>query len=244
MKTYKYAFTTLAVGEPYLTTALNTQRGMASKSSALLGITTDKIPEFSGKTEINHISLDNYHCTNFTNGAFSFHLNLKVLSIKHMLNRDLDYVVYIDGDWELYDGFSEEKMQAMFDYMEKNNLDYLFERPCTIGGSKLNLQECFFPNKIRDYDVMTHTKWDAAHVPNEQFLVFKNNWKLKFFVQRWEMFLWYSIHNNIQNYPDGFEIGVAALESDMHYDYYGYQHYIRQCFQFKTRFGGEPNIRF
>ena len=243
MKPYKYAFTTLAVGSQYLNTSLSTRREMEPKCSAVLGITTDESPVISGKTEINQISVDNYHCTNFTNGAFSFHLNLKVLALKHMLHKDLDYVIYTDGDWEVFDGFSEEKMQGMFEYMDSNNIDAAFERPSLIGGHKQNLRECFFPNKIRDYNVMDHTKWDAGHCVNEQFMVFKNNWKFRFFVQRWEMFLWYTIHNNIQNYPDGFEIGVSALESDMNVDFVGYQHYIRRCFQFRSKDGG-LNIRF
>ncbi len=43
----------------------------------------------------------------------------------------------------------------------------------------------------------------------------------------WEQFLWYSIHNDIRNYPDGFEIGVSALEAGMKWNYNGvFNHFL------------------
>jgi hypothetical protein len=94
-----------------------------------------------------------------------------------------EYIIFTDGDWRMYDGFSEEKILNMLSYMEKDGLDFLFERPAPIGPHKLEPEQSFFREKLYDYDVFEHTKWDEAHVVNEQFLVFKNNWKFKFFVQ-------------------------------------------------------------
>ena len=94
-----------------------------------------------------------------------------------------------------------------------------------------------FKNKLYDYDVFNHTKWDEAHCVNEQFLVFKNNWKFNFFVQRWEQFLWYSIANDIRNYPDGFEIGVSILESEI------FNKYLTNCFFFYTK-SNDLHLRF
>jgi hypothetical protein len=85
--------------------------------------------------------------------------------------------------------------------------------------------------------VFEHNKWDEAHVVNEQFLVFRNNWKFRYFVRRWEEFLWYSIKNNIRNYPDGFEIGVSALESEMKWNYDAFRHLIPDCFEFHDKSG-------
>ena len=85
--------------------------------------------------------------------------------------------------------------------------------------------------------VFDHDKWDDAHVVNEQFLIFKNNWKFKFFVQRWEQFLWYSIQNDIRNYPDGFEIGVSALEAQMKWDYNAFRLFLPNCFEFYDKPG-------
>jgi hypothetical protein len=55
--------------------------------------------------------------------------------------------------------------------------------------------------------------------------------------------MWYSIANNIRNYPDGFEIGVAALESEMKYDYDQWRALIRDCFKFNSK-DGKEFIRF
>ena len=68
-------------------------------------------------------------------------------------------------------------------------------------------------------------------------MIFKNNWKFKFFVQRWEQFLWYSIQNDIRNYPDGFEIGVSALEAQMKWDYNAFRAFLPNCFEFYDKPG-------
>jgi hypothetical protein len=155
-----------------------------------------------------------------------------------------DFVIFCDGDWSMHEDFSEHKLISMFERMENESMDFLFERPADVGGGKREPQQCFFRNKLEDYEVFDHEKWDSAHVVNEQFLVFKNNKKLQFFTQRWEMFLWYSIANDISSYPDGFEIGVSALEADMKYAYYGYfNYYLTNCFTFLNKYG-DYNTRF
>ena len=75
-------------------------------------------------------------------------------------------------------------------------------------------------------------------------LVFKNNYKFRMFVQNWEKFLWYSIQNDIRNYPDGFEIGVSALQAGMKWHYMGiFNHFLPSCFEFYTKLG-DKHIRF
>ena len=224
----KYCFTTLAINEPYETITPEFYKEMRDNTTQC---------EFFITT--NNSQLQNQGDRIHTN----FNLNLKVLSLKHILEYEKEtgerpeYIIFTDGDWRMYDGFSEEKILNMLSYMEKDGLDFLFERPAPIGPHKLQPEQSFFREKLYDYDVFEHTKWDEAHVVNEQFLVFKNNWKFKFFVQRWEQFLWYSIANDIRNYPDGFEIGISALEADMKYAYQGYFNLIQNCFSFNTKLG-------
>jgi hypothetical protein len=74
-------------------------------------------------------------------------------------------------------------------------------------------------------------------------MVFKNNWKFRYFVRRWEEFLWYSIHNNIRNYPDGFDIGVSALEAEMKWDWDSFRGHIPACFEFHDK-AGNLHVRF
>jgi hypothetical protein len=236
----KYIFTTLAVGEDYLENATKCYTEYSEKCDANFNITTNEMCEVGTKVNLDIFKLDKYHDDG---PGFSFYLNLKVLSLKYCLNKGYDYIIYNDADWRMTENFSEQKIYNMFNYMEKNNIDFLFERPAKIGDHKKNMNNCFFDRKLKDYNVFEHTKWDDAHVVNEQFLVFKNNWKFKYFVRRWEEFLWYSINNNIRNYPDGFEIGVSALESEMKYDYDAFRHTIPGCFEFNDK-SGNLHIRF
>ena len=177
------------------------------------------------------------------NPGFSFFLNLKVLSLKYCLDKGYDYIIYNDADWRMTDNFSEDKLFNLFNHMEQNNLDFLFERPSKIGDHKKDMSGCFFDRKMVDYHVFEHSKWDEAHVVNEQFMVFKNNWKFRYFVRRWEEFLWYSIHNNIRNYPDGFDIGVSALEAEMKWDWDSFRGFLPGCFEFHDK-PGNLHVRF
>ena len=231
----KYLFTTLAVGQSYLDTAIEFYKDLESKTTNCdFNITTNVKLESSGRLNYDFFSLDRY---DDGGSGFSFYLNLKALSLKYALEKGYDYVIFIDADWTVGKEFSEEKILSLFAHMEKEELDIIFERPAEVGYYKEHFDECYFKQKILDYNVFEHNKWDLAHVVNEQFLVFKVNWKFKYFVRRWEEMMWYSIANNIRNYPDGFEIGVAALEADMKWDYDTWRNFVRNCFEFKNKLG-------
>jgi len=63
------------------------------------------------------------------------------------------------------------------------------------------------------------------------------------FEQKWEQMLWYSIANNIRNYPDGFEIGVAALESKMVRSIIPLK-LLSNCYYFYPKYTEHKHIRF
>jgi len=236
----KYIFTTLAVGDSYLHNAAKCYTKYSDRCSGDFNITTNEIVEVGSRVNLDQIKLERYEDGN---PGFSFYLNLKVLSLKYCLDKGYDFIIYNDADWRITDGFSEDKLENTFNYMNENNLDFLFERPAKVGDHKKNLDNCFFDRKLKDYHVFEHNKWDEAHVVNEQFMVFKNSWKFRYFVRRWEEFLWYSIHNGIRNYPDGFEIGVSALESEMIWDWNSFRHLLPGCFEFHDK-SGNLHIRF
>jgi hypothetical protein len=254
----KYCFTTLAVGEPYesITKKFFSDLSAKTKHCDFFVTTTNK--EFSHECERVKINVINPPALRTTHNwlGFNFNVNLKCLSFKHVLNyqkkereknsnfENYDFVIFCDGDWSMHEEFSEEKVLSMLESTKNEGIDFLFERPAAIWGGKQDPSVCFYRNKLVDYDILEHNKWDEAHVVNEQFLVFKNNAKFRFFVQRWEMFLWYSIANDITNYAEGFEIGVSAHEADMKYAFYGYfNHYLTNCFTFFTK-NGDKHIRF
>lgn len=247
----KYCFTTLAINEPYESKTKEFYEDLRKNTTNGNFFITTMNEELLNQGERIYTNIINPYSTQDSRGGFNFHLNLKVLSLKHVLewekqNPDIhhDYVIFTDGDWGMYSGFTEEKILNLLNFMEENEIDCLFERPALIADSKNNPDGSFFRDKLFDYDVFNHTKWDNAHCVNEQILVLKNNWKFKFFVQRWEQFLWYSIANDIRNYPDGFEIGISILESEMNYRYDGvFNHFLNNCFYFYTK-TNDLHIRF
>jgi hypothetical protein len=262
----KYFFTTLAVNEPYFSKSLNFHKELSEKTeNAYFNITTTqndinryeqensttleeelKLFPKIGITTIEELNKSFTFPLNSTNPApITFHLNLKVLSIKSCLksDKDFDYLIYIDGDWHIHENFSESKIFKSFEIMEEMEIDFAYERPHQIGPSKIDVN-CFFPNKIIDYSVLEHDYWDLAQVPNEQFMIFKKNYKLNYFTMRWEQFLWYCVANDLMCYPDGFEIGVSALESKMKMEPVGILSQLTECFYFYTRWADNKNIRF
>ena len=262
-----YFITTLAIGEPYFSKSLEMYINLHEKTvDGYFNITTSKqdlvsfssivgetLEDFLIKyprlkiTTVEDINKRFVFPLHMEGGGFTFNLNLKVLALKvvveRFLNSNHDCVIFIDGDWSIIPGFEEKKILDLIEYLNNCDTDFLFERPAPIEGGRVCPEQSFFREKLEDYKV-THTKWDTAHVVNEQFLVFKNNEKLNYFVQRWEQFLWYSIANNIRNYPDGFEIGISALEADLKWEYWGvFSRFINDCFSFYTK-TGDYHVRY
>lgn len=242
-----YILTTLAVdkvghgtnfvhGSDYTSSAIESCKVLKGiLKNAHFNITTNvNQPNPNEFTNLDIFELANFYCSK---GGFAFHLNLKSLALKYCLDKGYDYIVYFDSDWAPTEHLKEDNFYQLFDYMDKNKIDMLCERPARIGTLKNDPWNCFFQEKVTDYHVLDHDYWDDAHVFNEQFMVFKNNFKFRFFTNRWEQFLWWTVANNIRNYPDGFEIGVSALESRMNYDYCRWFEYLRGCFKFYDRNG-------
>jgi hypothetical protein len=247
----RYCFATLAVNEPYESKTKEFYINLKEKTTQSNFFITTTNEELLNRGDRIYTKIINPHSMYCTKGGFDFHLNMKCLSLKHVIEYEKynpgvhhDYIIFTDGDWGMYSGFTEEKILNMLNHMDREGIECLFERPAPIGAHKENPNESFFKDKLYDYDVFDHSIWDEAHCVNEQILVIKNNWKFRFFVQRWEQFLWYSIANDIRNYPDGFEIGISILESQMKYAYQGmFSYHLNNCFYFYTK-TGDLHIRF
>lgn len=261
-----YFFTTLAVGEPYFAKSLEAYTTMHEKtqegffnittSQADLetiqdktGLTLVEFQEKYPKLQITTVEQFMGKCTfpyHMEGYGFTFNLNMKVLSLKACLQsgKDFDYLIFADGDWSIHENFAEEKLKAFFANLEALDVDIAFERPAQIGNYRANnFHDCFFDEKLKDYNVYEHTVWDEAHVVNEQFLGFRNNWKFRLFTQKWEQMLWYTVVNNFRNYPDGFEIGVAALESKMTWNWHMFPPLV-ECFYFYAKYSDYKYIKF
>ena len=236
----KYAFTTLAVGESFFNNSLKEFKAATTRLDGDFFITTDMDSEDS-KVKVNKIPTNKFFEKDYNSSTFYY--NLKCLSLKPLITSDYDIIVYIDADWAIKDNLTNEVMSNLLSYMDANKLDFLFERPGKVKGHKEDKEKGLCYSKLQAYNVFDHNLWDEAHIVNEQFLVFRNNWKFRYFVQRWEQFLWYSIHNNIWNFAEGFEIGVSSYEAKMNYDFNSLRHVLPNCFEFKDK-NGKNYIRF
>lgn len=241
----KYAISTLAINEPYESNAINffkTLRENTTEGNFFITTANNEMGDLGEKIYVNPLNYP--FITSYGNG-YNFLFNLKCLSLKHIVEYEKmfpevhhDFIIYVDSDWGMHKDFKEEKLFKLFQEMEQLNIDCVFERPAPIGPNKKNIKESFFANKIYAYDIFEYDRWDEGHCVNEQFLVFRNNSKFKFFVQRWEQFLWYTVVNNISNYAEGFEIGVSILEAGMNCEYTGiFRHCLPGCFYFHTASG-------
>ncbi len=262
----KYCFTTLAIGDPYFEKSLKFHMDLHEKTQfCVFNITTtesdlENIEKYTGfdscsslkekypKINITTIESFNHKVTHLLHAegnGFTFNLNLKVLAIKACLKlfQDMDYLFLVDGDWSIYDAFQEEKILKLIELMEINEIDFAFERPARIGDARECFEKCFYDNKVIDYNLKQIPIWDDAHVVNEQFMGFKNNWKLTCFAQKWEQLLWYSMANGIRNYPDGFEIGISALESKMKWSWCLFS-VLNGCFSFYTKYTNVQHVRY
>lgn len=261
----KYFFTTLAINEPYFENSIKLFCDIHSRTEeSFFNILTSQKDidnlTFSNQKlfddlqknfpRVHLTTLESFdfkiECPLDSDGyGFTFNVNMKCLSLTccFKLNINFDYVFFIDGDWSLHTGFSERKVFDLIQNMELNGIDFGFERPARIGDDRINPENSFFRQKIHDYNISEIPIWDEAHVCNEQLLVFKNNWKLKVFVQKWEQMMRYSIANKIKNYAEGFEIGICALESKMTWNYYLFP-ILRDCFKFYPKYSDNVHIRF
>ncbi len=261
----RYFFTTLAINEQYLNNSIQLFCDIHQKTSdSYFNITTSQkdidnltisnLNFFSDLKEkfprLNFTTIESFNfkieCPTDSDGyGFTFNVNMKCLSFKSCLKLgfEFDYILFVDGDWNIHEGFNEEKIKNLFSAMESKNLDFVFERPARIGDDRLSPARSFYNQKIHDYDIHDVPLWDEAHVCNEQFLVFKNNWKFKVFVQKWEQMMWYSIANRIRNYAEGFEIGICALESSMNWNWFLLK-ILNDCFNFKPKYTENIHVRF
>jgi hypothetical protein len=233
-----YVFTTIAVGKKYFDSAINfiNQLNKISKSQKFLIVTDQPF-----------ISVDNVTFVKFDENETKvilkyFNYNLKYIPIMECSKLDYKYVLFFDADWSIHNGYSEIKLLNFLDEFEKSNLDFIYERPHSIGDSKRDLNNCFWKHKIEPYGLMNTNFYDKGQVVNEQFMIFKNNDKLKVFVNKWKERNEFGVKNNIWAFAEGVEIGMSAIDAKMNMDW-------KKMFELKGFFSfvantGVTHIRF
>ena len=226
-KTNNYIYCTIAIGERYFNSACEFAKQLNNYSiNHKVLIVTDQ--EF---VEIDNCIIEKVpdNLTLFyPNGCFNY--NLKHYPIKLCSDLSYDFVFYFDADWGIYEKYSEDKVKSFIESFNRLDLDFCFERPHFIGA-KHEWDNCFWRHKIEPYKLMETTKYDNGHVCNEQFLAFKNNDKLKKFVDFWDSLDKFSVENNIWPFAEGLEIGMSSIEAEMNFSWTEF-HHLNSCFMF------------
>lgn len=231
----KYTICSLAIGEKYFDNIIKTFNTISTRTStpSFVIVTDVKYQENNNRIKI----IDVQGIPIMTADEKFFNFNLKYLPVKVASESDTEFVVYIDADWGMLDAYDETRMLALFSHMAENGIDFVFERPHKIGPGKSQGRECFWWHKIIPYELDKTTKYDDADVCNEQCLVFKNNTKLKTFVNSWEGLCKKCHEMSIWPFAEGVEIGMSTVEAGMKCDWRPIQ-MLNRMFYFHARDGG------
>jgi len=227
----KYAFCTISVGDEYLQKSIDFANKLneISNEHHYVVVTNRQTPDIQNTTFVNLSENEVLFIHNI------FNYNLKYLPIKVSCEMGFDYVIFIDSDWRIEDGFSPEKIKNLLGFMQMQDFDMLFERPHPIGYGKHDGDNCFWRHKRDFYKLLETDEFDNGHVTNEQFLVFKNSEKLKVFISFWEKLTQHSTSSNIWAFAEGVEIGMSSVKANFKWCYYGWQNILNNCFSFLTK---------
>lgn len=233
-----YVFTTIAIGEKYFLSACNFARNLnkISKGHKIIIVTDCPFVEIEN---VDFINFDKKETTTIKN---YFNYNLKYIPVMECSKKDFDFIIFFDADWDIHDGYSENKFVDFLNSMKKSQFDFFYERPHSIGDSKWDTNNCFWRHKIEPYGLLKTNFYDNAQVVNEQFLIFKNNDKLKVFVQKWKERNDFGVKHNIWAFAEGVEIGMSAVDAKMVMDWKK-TFELRNFFKFVAN-TGVTHIRF
>jgi|688.fasta_scaffold168200_2 hypothetical protein len=234
----KYVYCTIAIGEKYLKSAIKFAEKLNEKSI------THKVLII---TDGNHKEVKNTSFVKFNNNEVKFiknyfNYNLKYIPIMESLKLDFDFVLFFDADWDLFNGYNESKLLSFLESFKNSNLDFIYERPHSIGDTKRDPHKCFWRHKVEPYGLLNTTRYDKAQVVNEQFLVFKNSPKLKTFVNKWKERNEFGVKNDIWAFAEGVEIGMSAVDANMNMDWKK-MYELKDFFSFVAN-TGVTHIRF
>lgn len=226
----KYTFCTIAIGDRYLDSALTlSEKLLQIDENSHMIIVTDE--DYENKSNVSFYKLPSTKKLFLKN---FFNYNLKYYPIKLSVDMDFEFIIFIDSDWVIENNLTLKNLDSLFNYMEKNNFDFLFERPHKIGDGKRN-DGCFWKHKLDFYKLNETDEFDDGHVVNEQFLVFKNSEKIKVFIKAWEDLEIKASEGNLWAFAEGVEIGMSMVKANLSYCFYNWFHHVKNCFSFRTK---------
>ena len=156
-----------------------------------------------------------------------FNYNIKFLAIDNAFKKSTaEYIIYIDSDFVFSDSYSEENLQKFLEECKKNRYDII--TPRSSNGYR--------PAYDHKYDALGFSSRDSIMTFQEGYIVFRNTYKLNFFIQKWEELYWKMQHKQLQQFSEGLEIGIAARYADFHFSedlektYYLFRNYLNGAF--------------
>jgi len=233
-----YIYTTIAIGKSYFDSACEFAKKLnkVSKSHKILIV-----------TDCDFVNIENVEFRKFNNNETKFiqkhfNYNLKYIPIMECSKLNYEFIIFFDADWSIHTGYNEKKLLSFLSTIKDNNLDFIYERPHLIGEYKNKINQCFWKHKLEFYGLLKTDKYDKGHVVNEQFMIFKNNHKLKTFVDKWKERNDFGVKNNIWAFAEGLEIGMSSIDANMNMDW-------KKMFELKQFFSfiantGVRHIRF
>lgn len=224
-------YCTIAIGEQYLNSAIKMAESLNqySDNHNMLIVTDKNINNFKNT---HFVKIPDTYVL-FIQNIFNYMLKFYPMYLANKLN--YDYIIFIDADWRIKSSYNKDNVNSLLDYMEKNNFDILFERPCNIGIGKKDDINCFWKHKVDFYNLKETNEYDDGHVCNEQFIVFRKNEKFNLFVNKFKELYELSTDAKLWPFAEGLEIGMSMAYSKMKYDYLGWQNYLRGMFEFNTK---------
>jgi len=231
----KHLYCTLAVGERYLKSALKMVETLnkVSNDHHFLIVTHAEIPDVPPNTTIEILPEDKVL---FLGECFNYMLKYYPLYMASKTN--YENIIFIDADWRIRKEYNAKRVNELFEHMDKENLDILFERPCNIGDGKKNSQECIFYHKIDFYKLLETDEYDAGYFCNEQFLVFKNNDKFKVFVEKFKELYYHGTKHELWPFAEGLEMGMSMAVAKLKGAWMHWGFFLREFFEFTSNDGG------
>jgi hypothetical protein len=235
----RHLYCTIAVGDYYLNSAKEMSKKLNEKSkNHHFLIVTDKPEENYENTTFLQIPENQIV---FIKNTFNYCLKYYPLYLAK--DMDYDHIIFIDSDWRIKKKYDENGISSIFEFMDKNEYDILFERPYKIGVSKFYGRECFWGHKRDFYKLLETTEYDSGHVCNEQFIVFKKNDKFNIFIEKWKELYEIAANAELWAFAEGTEIGMSMAHAKLNYSYLTWQDYVRGMYEFTSR-DGVISIKF
>lgn len=141
-----------------------------------------------------------------------FNMHLKRLPIKEGMKSDYDLVYFHDCDCWIngWDAVSFEKLVA-----RESDIFFPTRHHPQLGGLRKTYQH--FQDKLdTEYKNLYKPEFDSAPNAAETRIIFKNNSKLKSFIEFWDKVA--AANNNFDTYHSGVYFGTSAIEAKMKLD--------------------------